>query len=225
MNNNMYSHDHFNTWQRCPGAYYFKYIKKVDLPNFKQDYELGKSFHALIDYYLRGLPVEHLLITASQDIKDTWKLIFDSPILQKKLIKTEWGFNTRIGNSQNWLVGRIDAIFYDEDTGKYIIADWKTGKYTPQNIESYFQHKVYLYALYNSRKDLGLDFQPEDLEFSYVKISDRLYTDTIPFSAKTVKEYENTFLEIIKKAGDMRDFRPPSTCNFNYCAYTRLCKY
>lgn len=225
MNNNLYSHDHFNTWQRCQGIYYFKYIKKVDLPNFKQDYELGKSFHALIDYYLRGLPVEHLLINASREIKDAWTLILDSPILQKKLIKTEWGFNTRIGDSQNWLVGRIDAIFYDEDTSKYIIADWKTGKYTPQNIDPYFQHKVYLYALYNSRKDLGLDFQPEDLEFSYVKISDRVYTDTIHFSAKTAKEYENTFLEIIKKAGEMQEFRPPETCNFNYCAYIRLCKY
>jgi RecB family exonuclease len=194
MKKNVYSHDHFNTWQRCPGNYFFKYIKKLDLPNFTRDYELGKSFHALIDYHLRGLPVEHLLTKAPQDVKNVWNLIIGSQILKNKLIKTEWSFNTRIADTENWLVGRIDAIFYDEKTGKYIIADWKTGKYIPRNEEAYFQHKVYLYALYNSRKDLGLDFRPEELEFSYIKITDGVYVNTISFSSEKERGYADSFL-------------------------------
>ena len=221
--NNTFSHDHFNTWQTCAMRYYFKYIKKLNYPDFAQDYELGRNFHALVDYHLRGFEIDDLLKHASEDVQDCWNLIKDNPLLGKKLVKTEWGFNSRIGESANWLVGRIDAIFYDSERKKYIIADWKTGKYVPKNIESNFQHKIYLYAFYKSQKDLGLEFKPEDIEFQYVKVKDDIFVNTIEFSKEKLLEYEKRFLHIIQSIHEKQDFTPPATCPLEQCLYKNLC--
>ncbi len=221
--NREFNHDHFNTWQTCPRRYYFKYIKKLDWSDFSEDYELGKSFHALINYHLNGFETDFLLKTASNELKNCWELIKNHSILDKKLIKTEWGFNSRIANTSNWLLGRIDAIFYCQESNKYIIADWKTGKYIPKNIESDFQHKLYLYAFFNCKSDLGLDFKQEDLEFQYVKIEDKVSINTIKFSAEKEAEYSENFLSIIKNINENQEFLPSPTCPLKQCVYKNLC--
>ncbi len=223
MKENIYTHDHFNTWQACKSRYYFKYIKKMGWPDFEGDYELGQNFHALIDYYLRGFQTDKFLEDASDELQAGWELIKNHPILDKNLIKTEWGFNSRIGNTSNWLTGRIDAIFYDKQRNKYIIADWKTGKYIPKSIEPNFQHKVYLYALYSSQKDLGLEFKAEELEFQYIKIRDTVSINTIEFSREKEAGYKDSFLSIIEKINAVKSFIKPDTCPINQCGFKNLC--
>lgn len=223
MQENNFNHDHFNTWQSCPERYYFKYIKKLDWPDFTGDYELGQKVHALIDYQLRGFNVDKLLNHASDEIKNCRNLIKDYPLLKKELVKTEWGFNSRIKNTNNWLIGRIDAIFYDCERNKFIIADWKTGKYIPKNVETNFQHKIYLYAFYNCRQDLNLDFKPEQLEFQYVKITEGVTVTIIEFSEEKLIEYENQFLNNISKIQEKICFSQPENCPAKECIYKNLC--
>ena len=226
MNENIFTHDHFNTWQTCPKRYYFKYVKKLNWPDFNRDYELGKKVHALIDYYLRGLKINHLLKDAPDDVLECWNLIKNHSVLNKNLIKTEWSFNSRIKNNEkteNWLKGRIDAVFYDTEQKKYIIVDWKTGKYIPKNIETNFQHKIYLYAFYNSRNDLKLDFKQEDLEFLYVKIKDKVSLNSINFSKEKEIEYKGEFLDIIKQINNTQNFINPDICPLKQCNYKNLC--
>ncbi len=223
MQENIFTHDHFNTWQVCKGRYYFKYIKKLNWPDFDGDYELGQNFHALIDYFLRGFNVDNLLQDASEEVKDCWSRIKDHPVLHKKIIKTEWGFNSRIENTDNWLTGRIDAIFYDPGESKYIIADWKTGKYIPKKIDPNFQHKIYLYAFYRGRKDLNLDFKPGQLEFQYIKIQDEVSINTISFSADKETEFAGNFLNIIENINNTEHFRSSDCCPLKHCAYKNLC--
>jgi len=226
MKNNLLNHDCFNTWQTCPKKYYYKYIKELKYPEFHNDYELGKSIHALIDYHLRGFNVEHLLKGSENKIIDRWNSIKNHPILNKKIIKTEWSFNTNLKGTPYWLIGRIDAIFFDEEIGKYIIADWKTGKIIPQKIETYFQHKIYLYALYKSRKDLELDFKPENLCFQYFEIFPDSVNDSVKinFSEENLLEYEKNFINIIKKIENTAEFQTQKNCSDKYCLYKRLCK-
>ena len=225
MKNNLLNHDRFNTWQICRKKYYFKYIKELKYPEFHQDYELGKSIHALIDYHLRGFKTEHLLQNADNKIIDLWNSIKNHPILNKKVIKTEWGFNTNLENTPYWLIGRIDAIFFDEETGKYIIADWKTGVVAPKKIDTYFQHKIYLYALYQSRKDLGLDFEPQDLVFNYFEIiPDSVQKIEICFSEEKLFEYEKNFLNIIKNIESTVKFDATENCFDKFCLYKGLCE-
>lgn len=224
MKENVYNHDQFNTWQVCKNRYYFKYIKKLNWPDFEGDYELGQNFHALIDYYLRGFDIDKFLEEASEELQKCWEQIKDHPILDNRLIKTEWGFNSRIGDSQNWLIGRIDAIFYDKSKDKYIIADWKTGKYIPKKTEPNFQHKIYLYALYNSQRDLGLSFEPEQLEFQYIKIRNEVCVNKIEFSKEKEAEYKDNFLRIIEKINATNSFsRHDDTCPIEQCGYKKLC--
>lgn len=223
MNNNLLNHDRFNTWQTCRKKYYFKYIKELKYPEFQQNYDLGKSIHALIDYHLRGLSIEHLLKNSDNKIFDRWNAIKNHPILRKKVIKTEWGFNTRLKDTPYWLIGRIDAIFFDEENHKYIIADWKTG-IIPKNIDTNFQHQIYLYALYQSRKDLGLDFKPENIVFQYYKIvPDSVEITEISFSEEKLIEYEKNFVNIIKNIENSDEFSMQENCSVKICPYKGLC--
>lgn len=225
MKNNLLNHDRFNTWQACPKKYYYKYIKELKYPEFNQDYELGKSIHALIDYHLRGLNIEHLLKNADNKIIDRWNAIKNHPIMNKQIIKTEWGFNTNLKGTPYWLIGRIDAVFFDEETGKYIIADWKTGEVVPKKIDTYFQHKIYLYALYQSRKDLGIDFKPENFVFQYFEIIPESVKKTeINFSEEKLYEYEENFINIIKNIENSVEFPAKENCFDKYCQYKGLCK-
>ena len=224
MKNNLLNHDRFNTWQTCQKKYYLKYIKELKYPEFHQDYELGKSVHALIDYYLRGLNIEHLLQNADNKIIDRWNAIKNHSILDKKLIKTEWGFNTNLKGTPCWLIGRIDAVFFDEEKGKYIIADWKTG-IIPKNIDTNFQHRIYLYALYQSRKDLGIDFEPENLVFQYFKIiPESVEITEISFSEQKLHEYEENFVKIINKIENTIEFPAQENCQVKICPYNGLCR-
>lgn len=225
MKNTLFNNDHFNTWNICRKKYCYKYIKELKFPQFHQDYELGKSVHALIDYNLRGFNTDFLLQNAGEDILELWNSIKTHPIMSKKVIKTEWGFNSKISNTPYWLIGRVDAIFYDEANNKYIIADWKTGKVIPSKINSNFQHKVYLYALYQSRKDLGLDFKPEDISFQYFKIYPDYVDDSekIDYSEEKFVEYGQDFSNIINNIKDSAEFASHGICNDKYCEYKNLC--
>lgn len=228
MNKNTFIHDQFNTWKKCKKRYYLKYIKELNLPELQVDFKLGKSVHALINYRLKGFDVDFLVEKADLNIKNVWELIkTDSEIqelLKNKLIVTEWGFNSRIGETNNWLVGRIDAVFYDEVAKKYIIADWKTGKFIPKNTDDNFQHIVYLYAFYNAHKDLGLDIKPDDLVFQYVKIRDDVEINSIPYSEEQYLQDEKLLEKCVKEIEIEKDFNPAEPCGIKGCRYRALCK-
>lgn len=224
MNSSLFNHDRFNVWMSCRKKYYYKYIKELKYPEFHHDYVFGKSIHALIDYHLRGLKTEHLLQNADEEILQVWNRIKNHPIMDKKVIKTEWGVNTAVKGTPYWLIGRIDAVFYDEEKNKFIIADWKTGKFIPKKIHSNFQHKVYLYAFFQSRKDLGLDFKPENLSFQYFSLHpDSVEITEIGFSQEKLLEYEEDFARIINKIESSADFEIPEDCPDKYCQYKGLC--
>jgi len=175
---------------------------------------------------LRGLKTDHLLEDADEDILERWHKIKNHAVMNKKVIKTEWAFNTPLKGTSYRLIGRIDAIFFDQETGKYIIADWKTVKSADKKIVTNFQDQIYLYSLYHSKKDLGLDFRPEDLSFQYFKISPDSVDDStiINFSEKIMLEFEEDFVKIIKKIEDTDDFQLPSECQFKTCQFKSLCK-
>jgi len=222
---NRLNHDCFNTWQICRKKFYFKYVKNYRLPEFYNDFELGKSVHALIDYNLRGLNIGHLLKHAEQNVLDCWNSIKNHPIFEKKLITSEWAFNLALESAEAVLLGRIDAVFYDETTNKYIIADWKTGKHVAKKINNSFQHEIYLYAFYACRKDLGLEFSPEDLYFQYFKIYPDYIDDSekIFFSQEKLIEYEKKFINIINMMKKTKELPVQELCPSKFCEYKKMC--
>jgi len=218
--------DQFEIWKNCKKRYYYKYIKKLYLPENEQNYEVGKSVHALACYYLRNFKIDHLEISVKDEILIHWNAIKSHSILKKQVIATEWAFNTRVRNTSYWLNGRIDAVFYDKTNNEYIIADWKTGQNVPKNPENSFQCKMYLYAFYNAQKDLKLNFAPEQLIFQYIKTPDCEYIEPVRYSEEKNAQYEELFKKLLDEMTSSTYFpkvsdKPEKYCK--YCPYKTLC--
>jgi hypothetical protein len=224
MDNFTFNHDKFNTWKKCQKRYFFKYIKDLNWPEKTEDYKLGTSIHRLMDYHLRGLKVDNLLNNADEDIKAVWNNIKSHEILNNKVIATEWGFNCRIGKSDYWINGRIDAVFYDQSIKKYIIADWKTG-IIPKKPEDSFQHVIYLYAFFMCHKDLRLNISPDELMFQYIKVSGAIETVSIEFSQEKLNQYERMLLEKTGEIVIASDYARCDNCekSMSNCQYKYLC--
>jgi len=223
MDKNIFISDQFNTWKLCKKRYYFKYIKGLNLPEFENNFKLGKSVHALINYHLRGFSVENLLENTDENIKNTWNTIKNHSILNNKVIVTEWTFNSKIKGLKYWLNGRIDAVFYDENQKKYIIADWKTGQNIPKDPDNSFQCMMYLYSFYNARKDLRLEFEQKDLIFEYIKISDKVEIYKVAYSKEKEQDFEKVFVNMINEIEAEKDFKPMLPCSMRNCQYKNLC--
>lgn len=226
IQNTTFISDHFESWRTCRKKFFYKHEKKLRLPEEFSKYKLGKEIHALVNYYFRGFDVQSLINSASNDVQEHWGILKDSKLLNFKPIATEWEFNSKIGDSEYWLVGRIDAILFDEQRKKYIIADWKTG----QNIKQYplesYQCKMYLYAFYNAHKQLGIDIKHEDVEFVFFKTEDGQLSDLTCYSEKIHKEIEQELLTTINNIEKEKEFpkistEPQKTCD--YCDYKSIC--
>lgn len=224
MDKNVFISDSFNTWKTCKKRYYFKYINGLNWAEGENNFKLGKSVHALINYYLRGFNIDKLLLNADEDIKNSWDVIENHPILKNKVIATEWTFNSKIKNTKSWLNGRIDAIFYDSDDKKYIIADWKTGQNIPKDPDNSFQCMIYLYSFYNAQKDLRLEFAHDELVFQYVKISDKVEIYSIPYSQEKEKIFGRIFEDLVNEIESEKIFNNSNPCALKNCQYKILCE-
>jgi hypothetical protein len=224
MDKNTFNHDKFNTWEKCKRRYYLKYIKELKWPESEDNYRLGKSIHALIDYHLRGLKIDHLLKNADEDVKEHWEFMQNLPIMSNDLIITEWAFNSRIGNTKYWINGRIDAVFYDKAQNKYIIADWKTGQSIPKDPENSFQSILYLYGFFKGHKDLKLNLSHKDVAFQYIKTLDVNIPAPVLYSPEKEKEYEQIFLSKINQMENEQHFEKKEPCPLKNCQYAAICK-
>ena len=110
----IYTNSMLKDWKTCKNKYYFKYIKKVIIPQREECFELGKKVHALISYYLNGFDMSIMEKSASDEVLENYHSILKHPFLKQQHFLSEWGFNVNIANTKNIFAGRIDAIFYDE---------------------------------------------------------------------------------------------------------------
>ena len=53
--------DHFETYNRCPRAFYYKYILGFKVFQPKNKFALGKNIHALAAYKAKGMNIDKLL--------------------------------------------------------------------------------------------------------------------------------------------------------------------
>lgn len=226
MKDKIFTADQFNTWKRCPAQYYLKYIRALKYPDVLSDYEVGKSLHALLNYHLRGYDVDFFLKNASIDILSRWNLIKNHNILNNAIYKSEWPFLTRVGNSPYWVKGRIDAVFFDPENNKYIIADWKTGENIPKKPLDSFQHIIYLYSFYKLAKSLNVQITQDDVSFCYVKITDEVLLSEFKYSSADEIMFEKMLNSSIKGMISFTkdDFEEGKyNCSLRKCLYKNIC--
>jgi hypothetical protein len=224
MDKYTFNSDKISVWQQCRRKFYLKYIKEIKVPDIENNLELGKSVHALINYYLKGYEVDFLLKNASDDVRNVWKVAKKSNFLSKKdVFLTEWQFNCNLKGADYWLNGRIDAVFFDRNTSKYTIIDWKTGQNIPKDAKLNPQTMIYLYSFFKAQNDLKISLNHADLAFEYVKISDSIMTTRIDYSSELEKAYEKRLLVTFKEIENEKDFSRAEVCTSKYCEYSNIC--
>ena len=210
-------------WKQCKQKYYYKYAKKIVIPKKEENFELGKKVHALVSYKLNNFDTTLLENNANEDVKEHYFSILRHPLLKQIPYKAEWGFSVAIGNSEDLFVGRVDAIFYDELTNKYTIADWKTGMNIPKIAQFDSQAQIYSYAFYKCRKDLKLNIKPEDISFKFIQ-TPSLKESSLDFSEQLLEAFEIDFLQTIAQIRSYKHNKVAqehSGCKF--CEYRFLC--
>ncbi|MCQ2957537.1 MAG: PD-(D/E)XK nuclease family protein [Candidatus Gastranaerophilales bacterium] len=211
-------------WKTCKNKYYFKYIKKIYIPQKEDTFELGKKVHALISYYLNGFDMSLMEKSVNDEILEHYHSILKHPFLKQKHFLSEWGFNVNVKDTDNLFVGRIDAIFYDEKNNKYSIADWKTGMKISQNPIIEPQAQIYLYAFFKAQKDLKINFKEDDLSFTFIQ-TPSLKESSINFSKELYQKFEDDFIMTIndiKKYKYEKEFEENQKCK--YCEYKFMCQ-
>lgn len=198
MNRDIYISDQFNTLRRCNRLYWLKYIRGLNVTDLAQDYFLGKSVHALVNYHLKGYDVGFLLQNADAEVTSRWNLLKDKWLKDKTAIKSESSFMCRLSSTSFWLKGRMDAVFFDEKKNLYTIADWKTGENIPSNPYENFQHIVYLYSFFKLMQQQNRQIRHEDLIFKYIKISDVIEEHDFHYSKELEVSYEKLMLKNVK---------------------------
>lgn len=214
-----FTSDHFETYKRCPKAYYYKYIKGIKFALQKDTYKLGRSIHSLVYYHLRGLPLSKMEADLDEVTQEHWQNISQHSLLSKKLVCAEWGFDIALGESI-WLNGRIDAVF--EDNGQYIIADWKTGENLPYNPEEKYQAMIYMYAFYKAQKDLGIEFEPHQLSFVFVSTKKENLQKEITCSGDMILEISQKLLGMVDEIESRSHFELNKK-NCAFCDFSQIC--
>ncbi len=224
MNENIFSQHQLSTWNDCARRYYFQYVKNINWAEPSEHNIIGNNLHNLMYYHLNGQKTDHLLKDAGPKITELWQVCQNLEILKNKALATEYKFLTRLANSNYWLQGRVDAIFYDKARNKYIIADWKTGKNLPKNFDNNFQCLFYLYSIHKSQRSLHLNFFEKDLEFQFIKVAEEPEIKTVGYSKKQAVKYEQTMLNVINSIVNTEDFvrNPGQKCKS--CKFEIICE-
>ena len=220
----LYTNSMLKDWKTCKNRYYFKYVKKISIPKSEENFELGRKVHAMISYYLNGFDMGIMERSAGEEVLKHYNSILRHPLLQQEHFLSEWGFTVSVGNTANVFVGRIDAIFYDKETNKYTIADWKTGMNIPKVAALDVQAQIYMYAFFRAQKDLGIEFEPEDLSFVFVQ-TPSLNESRVDFSKELYESFEQDFLSEIKA---MQNCTQPLSAHdkpaCRFCEYRFMCE-
>ena len=221
----IYTNAMLKDWQTCKNKYFYKYIKKIYIPQNEEYFELGRSVHALISYKMNGFDTRIVETNASEEILEHYKSVLKHHFFNQNYFLTEWGFQSRIGSTTDLFIGRIDAVFYDKKNNHYNIADWKTGMKIPENPVLDRQAQIYLYSFYNAKEDLGIDLEYEDLSFTFVQ-TPSLNESTLTFSKDLYEKFEEDFIKTIKEIKSYKfedEYEENKNCKF--CEYNYICKF
>ena len=213
--------DHFETYNRCPRAFYYKYILGFKVFQPKNKFALGKNIHALAAYKAKGMNIDKLLENLTAEEKMHFDNLIESGFFDLPQIASEWGFDVELVDGF-WLNGRIDAVF--EKSGKIIIVDWKTGENLPSTPEDSFQAMIYLYALFQSRKEFGLEFSSSDMEFCFVETQKPRSFKSIILKEDGIKNIKNKLSVMARKIYSDEVFSCKKN-NCKFCDYMEICSY
>ena len=216
MMNKTFTINMLKTFKECPQKYEFLYLKKIQLPESAKNTTSGNNIHNLIDFYLKGQEIRKLENNLNSEEKQLWNNFLNLNL--QNCIKSEYPFYVKI--NEDWLTGRIDALFKTESG--YYIADWKTGKFRHTPNEQ-FQTHIYLYAIYNI-----LNLKKEINSYSNLSMKYFILKDESEILVNLDKTLYNQIDGNLKKTiGEIQEgmFKRNITEYCDCCPYRSFCHY
>jgi DNA-binding transcriptional regulator/RsmH inhibitor MraZ len=228
-------------WDKCKKQFYYKSVLKTQWLSTQKNFELGKAVHKLMDYQARNLPLEPILTEVRQDIQETYLALEAHSLAQAKVIANEWRFNIPfpLGMPEEqslviWLTGRVDRLVETwvntpVKQPVYWVVDWKTGTAVPPDFKQAWQTRLYLYAIWEARHQLGM---PQTMTFDQLGF---VYAEVKPKRKQAVRLYEVIYSEAQHQqthanlAQSLRAmlqeyrFDLPATCPDSYCPFASIC--
>lgn len=199
------------TLQQCPKKYYFKYVKKISMPNDSEIFTTGQNIHALASYYLKKQNIGNMETSLNDKEIEIWSYLKDIKYFKYEVINTEYSLFFKYG--KHFFGGRLDALVKDKN--RYYILDYKTGA-VPKDAKYDFQTMIYLLAVMNY-------FKTSDISFIYIDLKNKKEV-CIDLTDELVQEYTQKLEEISSKA-DGNNFlasgKECSTCEYGIICYDK----
>jgi hypothetical protein len=145
-----WSFSRYNTYKQCPLKAKLQYIDKIKEPP-SAPMQRGSDIHKIAEDYItlpgRRLVPDDLMMFANlfRKLRKQHKKVKSDMV-----VESEWAFKkdwTQTGwfDADCWLRMKLDVAWHEE-AFVMIVNDWKTGKYRPDNIDSYVE-QLELFAL------------------------------------------------------------------------------
>ncbi|MGE0201819.1 MAG: PD-(D/E)XK nuclease family protein [Candidatus Melainabacteria bacterium] len=227
------SPEQLKTWSRCKAKFNYQHVLQLAWPTDTSNFKLGQEVHKLMDYQAQGLTayLPAMLASADAPVVFCWEGLMADPVASWPVIRSEWAFwiPMKHGDSHWLLGGRIDRISRDPASNQVVIIDWKTGTATPRLPEQDWQTRVYCYAVYEARAELGLpDITPEDIAFLYVEINPRqpergIRQVRVPYSRTRHEANRLSILAQLDAMDRETEYPLPETCPDRHCPYRPVC--
>lgn len=203
----VYSPNMLKTFEMCPKKFYFRYVKKINMPVNDEIFEFGKNIHAMASYYLRKENIDKMEKSLSEHERLIWEYLKGCKYFTYEVVNTEYNLSFKL--SDTFFGGRIDALVKNDNV--YYILDYKTGS-APKNAEYDFQTMVYMLAVKNF-------FNTDKVCFVYLDLKNKKETK-IELTEYLINEYKNKLEQIIVKIHSSEFLAKKNNCN---CEYEMIC--
>lgn len=210
-----WSFSRISCFDQCPMAFKLTYLDEVDqIDNAFAEY--GTLCHSCLEHYMKGQTPVFMLssefdsrydseVTApwppfpvglggkyfDQGVAffDSWDGIDES---KYEIVDSERSFVVEVGG--NIVVGVIDAVLRNKETGRLVVWDWKSKSYTQMKKDlAEYRHQLYIYAM-GCMKLYGE--YPESLSF-YLFREDKMVTEQ--FSEEALEETKQWIIQTIER--------------------------
>lgn len=189
----------------------------------------GSQFHKLAHQYVLGLPVDRLTALAGEgQLADWWLAFLQSGLVDQPGQKyPERLLSCTIAGHR--LVAKYDLLL-KSDGDKWVIYDWKTGRYTPkrETLERRMQTIIYPLVLVEAGHVLneGNAVLPSQIEMNYWYAEDPGTTISFPYSDEQYTRDRAYIENTIEELKLLREEDFPLTTEkrrCEYCVYRSLC--
>ena len=243
-----WSYSRIHSYEQCPYSFYKKYIEKENgLDNFYA--ENGKLIHEIhekilkgelsiedcVNYYIEEFDFigererENIETNTLNACVDYLSVVDFAELDKYNIIGIEQKIETKIGKFN--VIGFIDLLIEDKDTGDIIVLDHKSSKYMLKKNGDVlkgkekdflgYKHQLYLYSKWVIEK---YGKTPRYLVWNHFK---DMKVCKVNFKQEEYEETIKWFKSLIKKIYKDEEFEANKDyvmCN-SLCDYRRICEY